>query len=835
MNARSRRSLTNPFVHLLWTLQAVLFPLLFFLAQAQANPGDLDLSFGENGKVTTDIGSAHSSFYDVDRAEAVAAQSDGKIIVVGRTRDSQLVKRIVVARYLSSGSPDPSFGSGGRVITGLGSGEDIAAALLIQPDGKILVSGSTYRDATGYDFALIRYNADGTRDAGFGTGGVVTTNITRDDWAASLALQADGKIVVAGYTDNFRDYNAVFSLVRYHPNGAIDTGFGVDGKVTTDIGAGPENISSVLIQQDQKIIAVGTLDGRYFALARYDASGALDPTFGTGGIATTPIGMLYNAYDQARSAALQPDGKIVVAGFAWYKPASYQTNNDVVVARFNPNGTLDAGFGNGGRVFTDIEGGTDEMASGVALQGDKIIVAGSIYRSSALTRRSQFDFLLLRYLSDGGLDAGFGAGGHTLTDFGSGEDDQAFALSLQTDGKIILAGESYHTGTNRDFGLARYLGDSVDTAPPATVAALSPNPNAAGWNNADVRITLTATDPAGGSGVKEIRYTIGEEPEVIVPGDIAEVDLRSEGISTIRYHAVDHAERVEAPHLLTVRIDKTGPNVISSQLPIANSSGWNNTGVNVQFEGADAYSGGVSCTPAAVSVTAEGADQSVGTVCIDASGNRTSATRTVRIDKSAPRLTLPSLASSYLLNSTISPSFGASDALSGLSSVLATLDGSAVPSGAPIKVNRVGLHTFSLMAFDQAGNSSGRSVTFTVGYRFSGFLPPLTAGGGRSVFELGSTIPVKFRLTDAGGSPISSAVARLSLQSYSDGQPVGGSIDGTSVGAATGNLFRFDGSHYSYNLDTGPLSAGTWLLWASLDDGSVHAVEIELKSKQRED
>ncbi|TAK09407.1 MAG: hypothetical protein EPO39_02430 [Candidatus Manganitrophaceae bacterium] len=811
------------------------FFLLLFIGQAQADPGELDAGFGGGGKVTTDIGSALSTVYDVDHIEAVSVQPDQKIVAAGNTLDSNFRTDMVVARYLSDGSLDPAFGAGGRVVTGIGAGHDAAAALLIQPDGKILVAGHTYLDATSYDFAIVRYNADGTRDAGFGKGGIVTTNITRDERIASIALQADGKIIAAGYTDNYREYNAVFALVRYQSNGAVDTTFGINGKVTTDIGVGPENISSVLIQEDQKIVAVGTLNGSSFALARYDANGALDPTFGSGGTVFAPISTLYYAYDSVRAAALQPDGKIVVAGSTWYYTSLYGTNYDIVLARFNPNGTFDTAFGNGGRVFTDVGKGTDEFASGLALQGGKILVGGHIFRGSTLTRRKQFDFLLLRYSSDGALDSTFGAGGYTLTDFGAGNDDISAALALQADGKIILAGESFQVETNRNFALARYLSESIappDTASPVTLADLSPAPNPIGINNTDVRLMLTASDAAGGSGVKEIRYAIGDGSEVIVPGAAALLELHAEGVSMVRYYAVDRANNAEAPHLRTVRIDKTGPNILSQQSPIPNPSGWNNTNVTVQFEGEDALSGGVECRPAAVPVTTEGDDQSIATVCTDASGNSTAGARAVRIDKSAPLLTLPSFSSSYPLNGTISLSFGASDILSGLSSASATLDGSAVSSGAQVILNRAGLHTFSLTAFDRAGNSAGQSVNFTVGYQFNGFLPPLTAGGDAPVFEIGSTIPVMFQLTDANGSAVSTAVARLSLQRYVEGEPVGPPIEATSFGSINiGNLFHFDGIHYSYSLSTSTLIAGSWQLRAALDDGSVHTIEIRLKAK----
>ncbi|HZR46024.1 MAG TPA: PxKF domain-containing protein, partial [Candidatus Manganitrophaceae bacterium] len=188
-------------------------------------------------------------------------------------------------------------------------------------------------------------------------------------------------------------------------------------------------------------------------------------------------------------------------------------------------------------------------------------------------------------------------------------------------------------------------------------------------------------------------------------------------------------------------------------------------------------------------------------------------------------------ASTYPLNSTISLSYGADDPLSGVALISAMLDGDAVSSGAQVTFSKPGPHTFVLTATDRAGNSASQSRSFTVGEPSFTFLPPLIVQGGRKVFELGSTIPVQFRLKDTNGSPVSSAVAHLSLQHYLGGKPVGAPIRATSHGHFnSGDLFRFNGEHYSYELNTKPLSKGIWELRVSLSDGSVHAVMIELKS-----
>src|SRR3569832_745126 len=277
--------------------------------------------------------------------------------------------------------------------------------------------------------------------------------------------------------------------------------------------------------------------------------------------------------------------------------------------------------------------------------------------------------------------------------------------------------------TGRDFALARFLNEPIDTDPPATETVLLPATNPAGWNHTGVHLTLSAADT--GVGVKEIRYAIEEGPEVIVAGATAVLELTSEGIFRIRYHAVDLADNAEEARLIDVRIDKTGPAVFSSQSPVPNSTGWNKGQVTVDFEGSDSLSGGGLCSPAAVSVATEGAHQSIQTVCADTSGNQTVSTREVNIDQTPPVLTLPSLASTYSLNSTISLPYGATDPLSGVASMVATLEGEAVSNGAAVTLSHPGMHTFSLTASDRAGNTAARSINFTVGCVCSGPLPPI--------------------------------------------------------------------------------------------------------------
>jgi uncharacterized delta-60 repeat protein len=211
------------------------------------------------------------------------------------------------------------------VTTPIGSDTNGAAALVLQPDGKLVAAGDTYY-TTGYDppeaFALVRYNADGSLDGSFGTGGKVTTPIGNNAWASALVLQPDGKIVAAGQTE-YGTSQYAFALVRYNANGSRDGSFGTAGKVITSIFGIEDGADALVVQPDGKLVAAGytcdtydTLNGcasSYFALVRYNAYGSLDSTFGAGGNVVTLIGTLAGA----SSLVLQPDGKLVAAGGAF--------------------------------------------------------------------------------------------------------------------------------------------------------------------------------------------------------------------------------------------------------------------------------------------------------------------------------------------------------------------------------------------------------------------------------------------------------------------------------------------------------------------------------------
>ena len=405
---------------------------------ALAAAGDLDTTFDGDGKVSTVIGTFASAY-------GVAIQSDGKIVAVGET-DNGPEEDFAVARYNSNGSLDSGFGVGGVATTSFNTCGDSAYGVVIQSDGKIVVAGNEC--STNFpDFAVARYNSNGSLDTSFSTDGKTTTAFGSNDYGRAVALQTDGKIVVAGYTD-FSGNND-FAVVRFNSDGSKDTSFDTDGEVTTSFG-GDDQARAVLVQPDGKIVAAGFWDGgsAHFAVARYNSNGSLDTSFSTNGLATVDFG----AEDFARAAALQADGKIVLAGCT-----NVSGNSNVALARLNTNGSLDTSFDTDGRVTTAVSASLSDCANGVAIQSDgKIVVTGSV-----TTGFLAANVVVIRYNSNGSLDTGFGAGGIVTTSV-SGL-DLGTAVAIQSDGKIVVT-----TAGFAGFTVLRYEG--VTTVPPTTLA-----------------------------------------------------------------------------------------------------------------------------------------------------------------------------------------------------------------------------------------------------------------------------------------------------------------------------------------------------------------------------
>jgi uncharacterized delta-60 repeat protein len=413
-----------------------------------------------DGKITTAIGSGN------DFGRSVTLQTDGKILVAGESFNGSNIDFALV-RYNPDGSLDTSFGSGGMITTGIAASDDRGFSVVVDGSGRILVAGYSGNGSSA-DFALVRYNADGSLDTSFDGDGKVATGILSDDIGQSVVVQPDGKIVVSGHSFNGSSFD--FSLVRYNADGSLDTSFDGDGKIATGI-AFHDASYSVALQSDGKLVAAGhSLTGigvNDFALVRYNTDGSLDTSFDGDGKVTTDFG---GTNDVGQSVAIQSDGKILVAGVS-----ANGSSVDFALARYNSDGTLDISFDSDGRVTTSFAAGSD-AGSSVTLQPDgKIIVAGQSFNGS------NTDFAIARYNADGSLDTTFGDGGKVTTQFG-GFADEGYSVTLQTDGKIIVAGHS-NNGSDADFALVRYNSDgsldptfgadTIDVITPITGSSIS--------------------------------------------------------------------------------------------------------------------------------------------------------------------------------------------------------------------------------------------------------------------------------------------------------------------------------------------------------------------------
>ncbi|WP_395737483.1 cadherin-like beta sandwich domain-containing protein [Prosthecobacter sp.] len=350
------------------------------------------------------------------------------------------------------GGLDYTFNSSGKLLASVGISNDVANGVAVQGDGKIVLAGYTLTGSN-WDFAVVRCNADGSLDTTFnGTGKVVTAVGSGDDFGISPAIQSDGKILVAGYAKNGGSY--AFALVRYNPNGTLDTSFNSSGKIILPIGSSSDYFSAgsdygqkVVLQSDGKILLGGnythTNGNNYCAAARLNTDGTLDTSFNGTGRVLTPFG-------QATGMALQSDGKIVLTGVT-------NGSHDFAALRYNANGSLDTSFNGTGTVTTPIGSG-DDTGYSMALQSDgKIVVVGRSFNGA------DYDFAVVRYNANGSLDTSFNGTGKVTTTVGSG-DDTAYGVAIQSDGKIVVGGPSSSQGSST-FAVVRYnTNGTLDTS-----------------------------------------------------------------------------------------------------------------------------------------------------------------------------------------------------------------------------------------------------------------------------------------------------------------------------------------------------------------------------------
>jgi len=441
-------------------LLAVLALLMLFVLAAplrgvQAGAGDLDLGFGDGGKVMVDfVGTS-------DTAHAMAVQADGKIVLAGFALVGD-TPRVVASRLDMHGKLDPTFGSGGKVVLDIGRHVN---AVTVQPDGKIVLAGTT-----GNDFLLVRLDQYGNLDAGtppgngngdpgFGAAGVVTTDfMAAVDEAKAVAIQPDGMIVVAGTATDRETGRLQFAVARYDALGHLDTSFGESGKLMLKFSDYTHYVSGLRLLPEGKILVAGSVfvtDNGVadFALCCLNTDGTFYKKFGALGVSLTEF---TDRSALAYAVAVQPDGKIVVGG-AVTQLETRQANG--ALARFDEFGKLDETFGGGGRVIVESAFGPEPIFT-LALQGDGKLVAGSY----AFVSSSKSAFLVERFDASGVADTTFGAAGKVTTEF-PGNSGAVLSLAVAGDRSIIAAGYAGDSASNLDFAMACYRVAVVESKP----------------------------------------------------------------------------------------------------------------------------------------------------------------------------------------------------------------------------------------------------------------------------------------------------------------------------------------------------------------------------------
>ena len=426
-------------------------PMLIF-----AQTGTLDPTFGTDGVVTTAV---HPNY---NMAETTVVQSDGKILVAG-SAGTPSTYQMAVARYNEDGSLDTSFGNDGTLRFPVGSVKSFVMDMAQQPDGKILLGGRTWDNITG-DFAVVRLNEDGSFDDTFGSNGIFRLETAETEASEAMALLDDGTILMVGYRDDD------LAVAKITADGIMDTTFGVNGWVILPFDDLASYGDDLAIQDDGKIVISGfALNGQnrfQVAAARLNADGSVDNSFGTGGKVIFNVG---DWNDFGEGIAIQSDGKILIGGHKWI--ANLGQRHDLFVARLNTDGTMDTSYGTNGVATARLVDGANYANDMVIQADDKPILMGYTIIQGLI------DMAMVRFDTDGNLDPTFDDDGMVSFDY-MGREDYGYAIALQADNKIILAGYSYGGGGS-EFEIARFLNDDTVATEDFLAAEFSIYPNPA--------------------------------------------------------------------------------------------------------------------------------------------------------------------------------------------------------------------------------------------------------------------------------------------------------------------------------------------------------------------
>ena len=481
--------------------------VLFSLAAgsgSSATPINLvktDPTFGTNGITTVDVAGPGPGGPNTDHEDEpywVAVQPDGNLVVAGKADNPKTNNMdFAVLRFHQDGSLDPTFGWNGIVLIDFVGAHDEAMSVAIQPDGKIVLAGLAGRTNGTSDFGLARLNTNGSRDTSFGWNGIVMTDFFGGkDQALGLVLLPGGKMVAGGYATR-TSTGSDLALARYNTNGSIDRTFGIGGLSIADYWGKTDAMYKLALQPDGKLVGNGMAtrpDGTTdFAVARFNADGAPDNTFGWGGRVATDF---FGQSDLGLSLLLMPDGKIIAGGLA-FNPAT--NSQDLALAKYNANGSIDTSFASSGKpglVVTDFFGLYDQTLWLLLQPDGKILALGH-----AKHPVRSFDFAIARFTSAGSLDPTFGVGGHVTTDFFGGPDGM-HAGAMFADGTLIGIGDAYNPNTDSDdFALTRYL-----LADPSWIAGM---------------VTSLPTGAFGTGGQGSVLAALNTAQSAVVSGDAA--------------------------------------------------------------------------------------------------------------------------------------------------------------------------------------------------------------------------------------------------------------------------------------------------------------------------
>lgn len=494
-------------------LSLLILCCFFYVTSLAQQAGTLDPSFGIDGVLIRNLSPGHPNI-----AFSLALDEDGNIFAGGYLWRTATENDMAIASFLPNGESNLAFGINGVATLDLGSDEDVILRLIRLPNGQMLAGGIVDFSSNNDDFALARFNSNGTIDSTFGINGSVITEFSNeDDYAYGLLVTADGGILQSGYSD-------VFCTVKYSSEGVIDTLFGNHGKVTTQVGTNGSQCRASALQADGKFLLVGNCHSgtdKDFAMVRYTENGDLDSTFGDNGIVIKDhLGQANYSHD----VAIQPDGKIVVVG-GTETPITL-LSMDLTLLRYNVDGTLDSTFGNGG-IMNRAIGMMAGNRQSIQLQQDGKILVSTIVDTATYSR----DLTVLRFLANGEIDSSFAQNGSVRVIIPDSY-DVCHDMIIQPDLKILTAGFSAHNIAN--FYLARFfsglqLGVIDQAASNELEVLLYPNPME-DYVTLDFSMNSNANLSAelytlGGQFVKSFfkdsKQLSGNHKEVFFVGDVA--------------------------------------------------------------------------------------------------------------------------------------------------------------------------------------------------------------------------------------------------------------------------------------------------------------------------